>query len=91
MSLSIADFQKISNGSFNAGDITLTSSGKLDKVNNHVGILKGLNTKSVSAATTLEVKNAFVQALKNAGVDEAALAGVREELEPEAAFARPDP
>ena len=80
MSLSISDFQKISNGSFNAGDITLTSSGKLDKVNNHVGILKGLNTKSISAATTLEVKNAFVQALKNAGVDEAALAGVREEL-----------
>ena len=80
MNLTISDFQKISNGSFNAGDITLTSSGKLDKVNNHVGILKGLNTKSISAATTLEVKNAFVQALKNAGVDEAALAGVREEL-----------
>ena len=27
MSLSISDFQKISNGSFNAGDITLTGSG----------------------------------------------------------------
>ena len=52
MSLSISDFQKISNGSFNAGDITLTSSGKLDKVNNHVGILKGWNTKTISAATT---------------------------------------
>ncbi len=80
MNLSITDFQKISNGSHNAGDITLTSGGKLDKVNNHVGILKGWNTKTVSAAKTLEVKNAFVSALKNAGVDEVELAKVREEL-----------
>ena len=80
MSLSITDFQKISNGYHNAGDITLTGRGKLDMVNNHVGILKGWNTKSVSAATTLEVKNAFVQALKNAGVDEGALEKVRAEL-----------
>ena len=80
MSLSIADFQKISNGYHNAGDITLTGRGKLDMVNNHVGVLKGWNTKTVSAATTLEVKNAFVQALKNAGVDEAALSKVREDL-----------
>ena len=80
MNLSITDFQKISNGYHNAGDITLTGRGKLDMVNNHVGILKGWNTKSVSAATTLEVKNAFVQALKNAGVDEGALEKVRAEL-----------
>ena len=33
MAISINDFQRISNGTFNAGDITLTSSGKLDKVN----------------------------------------------------------
>ena len=80
MSLSISDFQKIANGSHNAGDITLTGSGKLDKVNNHVGILKGWNTKTVSAATTLEVKNAFVSALKSSGVDEASIAKIREEL-----------
>ena len=46
MSLSISDFQKIANGYHNAGDITLTGSGKLDKVNNHVGMLKGWNTKT---------------------------------------------
>ena len=80
MSLSISDFQKIANGFNNAGDITLTSSGKLDKVNNHVGILKGWNTKTISATTTLEVKNAFVNALKNAGIGKAELAKVREEL-----------
>ena len=80
MSLSITDFQTISNGSYNAGEITLTKSGKLDKVNNHVGILKGWNTKTISAATTLEVKNAFVQALKDAGVGAADLDKVREEL-----------
>ena len=32
MSLSISDFQKIANGTSNAGSITLTSRGKLDKV-----------------------------------------------------------
>lgn len=80
MSLSISDFQKISNGTYNAGDITLTSSGKLDKVNNHVGLLKGWNNKSVDAATTLAVKNAFVQALQNAGVDAALLDDVRKDL-----------
>ena len=64
MNLTISDFQKIANGSYNAGDITLTSSGKLDKVNNHVGILKGWNNKTISATTTLEVKNAFVKAHK---------------------------
>ena len=68
MSLSIADFQKIANGSFNAGDITLTSSGKLDKVNNHVGILKGWNNKTISATTTLEVKNAFGSSEQERGI-----------------------
>lgn len=60
MSLSITDFQKIANGTSNAGSITLTSRGKLDKVNNHVGVLKGWNNKSISADTTLRVKDAFV-------------------------------
>ena len=80
MSLSIADFQKISNGTYNAGDITLTRGGKLDKVNNHVGLLKGWNNKTISVDTILQVKNAFVQALKNAGVDADSIAAVREEL-----------
>ena len=80
MSLSITDFQKISNGTYNAGDITLTRSGKLDKVNNHVGLLKGWNNKSVNAATTLAVKNAFVKALQDAGVDAARLDEVRKDL-----------
>ena len=80
MSLSISDFQKISNGSYNAGDITITRGGKLDKVNNHVGLLKGWNNKTISVDTILQVKNAFVQALKNAGVDADSIAAVREEL-----------
>ena len=80
MSLTVTDFQKISNGTYNAGDITLTKSGKLDKVNNHVGILKGWNTKTVSASKTLEVKNAFVEALRNAGVNDDELANVRKDL-----------
>ena len=80
MSLTVTDFQKISNGTYNAGDITLTKSGKLDKVNNHVGILKGWNTKTVSASKTLEVKNAFVEALRNAGVNDDELAKVRKDL-----------
>ena len=80
MAISINDFQRISNGTFNAGDITLTSSGKLDKVNNHVGILKSFNKTSIDTQTTLRVKNEFVNALRQSGVGEAELAGVRKEL-----------
>ena len=80
VNLSITDFQRISNGDFNAGSITLTSKGRLDKVNNHVGILSIFNNKTIKADTIFEVKNAFVQALKNTGISEAELAKVREEL-----------
>ena len=80
MAISINDFQRISNGTFNVGDITLTSSGKLDKVNNHVGILKSFNKTSIDTQTTLRVKNEFVNALRQSGVGEAELAGVRREL-----------
>ena len=80
MAISINDFQRISNGTFNVGDITLTSSGKLDKVNNHVGILKSFNKTSIDVQTTLRVKNEFVNALRQSGVSEAELAGVRKEL-----------
>ena len=68
MAISINDFQRISNGTFNAGDITLTSSGKLDKVNNHVGILKAFNKTSIDTQTTLRVKNEFVNALRQSGL-----------------------
>ena len=80
MAISINDFQRISNGTFNAGDITLTSSGKLDKVNNHVGILKAFNKTPIDVQTTLRVKNEFVNALRQSGVSDADIAAVRQEL-----------
>ncbi len=80
MAISINDFQRISNGTFNAGDITLTSSGKLDKVNHHAGILKSFNKTSIDVQTTLRVKNEFINALRQSGVGEAEIAGVRREL-----------
>ena len=80
MAISINDFQRISNGTFNAGDITLTSSGKLDKVNNHVGILRAFNKTSIDVATSLRVKNEFVNALRQSGVSDADIAAVRQEL-----------
>ena len=80
MAISINDFQRISNGTFNAGDITLTSSGKLDKVNNHVGILRAFNKTSIDVATSLRVKNEFVNALRQSGVSDADIAAVRKEL-----------
>ncbi len=81
MSLSIMDFHKISNGTYNAGEITLNWHGGLSKVNNHVGILSGFNGQQIDPKKSLEVKFAFVKALEAHmfGRDEE-LAQVRKEL-----------
>ena len=81
MSLSIMDFHNISNGTYNAGEITLNWHGGLTKVNNHVGALSGFNGKQIDPQKSLAVKFAFVKALETHmfGHDEE-LAQVRKEL-----------
>ena len=79
VNISIAQFQEVSSGEHNAGEVKLTGENSIDKVNNFV-TRRGKNTVSQSAAEVLALKNAFVRALSNGGVDAQELARVRRDL-----------
>jgi len=79
VNISLRQFQEISSGKFNAGEVKLTSETGIDKVNNHV-TMKFLNTTDISHEEVLAIKNAFVKALRAGGVDGYELNRIREEL-----------
>ena len=79
VNISIQKFQEISSGKYNAGEVKLTSETGIDKVNNHV-TMKFLNTTKISHEEVLAIKNAFVKALKEGGVDAYELNRIRQEL-----------
>ena len=60
--LTIQQFQAISSGKYNAGEVRLTSDHSLGKINHHVG-LTGSNKVSLSHAEVLAIKDAFVRSL----------------------------
>ena len=87
------DFNKIASGEYNAGQIDFATGDNgrvsLAKINNHVH-KRGLNKTTLSAARILEVKEAFVSALRRGGVSDADIAAIRARLGiPAALMARP--
>ena len=66
VNISLRQFQEISSGKYNAGEVKLTSETQIDKVNNHV-TLKFLNSTKIAHTEVLAIKNAFVKALKSGG------------------------
>ena len=79
VNISLQQFQEISSGKYNAGEVKLTSENKIDKVNDHV-TLKFLNDVKISQVEVLAIKNAFIEALRGGGVTGDALVKIREEL-----------
>ncbi|MBP5321482.1 MAG: hypothetical protein J6334_10880 [Kiritimatiellae bacterium] len=79
VNISLAEFQKMSDGKYNAGEVKLTSETGLQKVNNHIHRL-GANTTQISHEEVLAIKNAFVRALASSGVDAAEINKIRSEL-----------
>ena len=77
------DFNKIASGEYNAGQIDFATGDNgrvsLAKINNHVH-KTGLNKTTLSAARILEVKEAFVSALRRGGVSDADIAAIRARL-----------
>ena len=63
VNISLAEFQRMSKGDYNAGEVRLAGENKLEKVNNHVR-LRFLNNKTIDHAEVIAIKNAFVNALK---------------------------
>ena len=79
VNITIQQFQAVASGVYNAGEVRLTSDHSIDKVNHHVGGFFS-NNKHLSHAEVLAVKDAFVRALADSGVNADGIANVRREL-----------
>ena len=79
VNISLAQFQDISTGKYNAGEVKLTSETTIDKVNNRVH-RTGANKTDFSHQEVLAIKQAFVKALSQGGVGAEEIARVRREL-----------
>ena len=83
--ITLAQFNRIASGTYNAGLVDFMTdeqgnlTGELTKVNNHVW-KTGKNTTVLSPERILEVKEAFINALKAGGVKPEVLAKIRNEL-----------
>jgi hypothetical protein len=80
VNISLAKFQKMSDGKYNAGEVRLSSATGLKKVNNHIHRL-GANSVEIPHEEVLAIKEAFVRALSSGGVaDKKELNRIRGEL-----------
>ncbi len=83
MQISLADFNRIASGSYNAGQIDIRTSKKgvaeLVKINNHVW-RTSKNTVELAPERILEVKEAFIAALTAGGVKPEDIVAIRREL-----------
>ncbi len=77
--ISLQEFQKLSQGDYNAGEVKLASETRLAKINNHVHRLRA-NNQTLSHEEILAIKDAFVRALSDSGVQQKELSRVRQEL-----------
>ena len=77
--ISLAKFQRIASGKYNAGEVRLSGEHSLAKMNNHVS-RRDWNTTSISHAEVIAIKNAFLTALSRGGVDAVRLAAIRRDL-----------
>ena len=81
VNISISEFQKLSSGTYNAGEVRLASESKLTKINNHVSSFwRSANKVAVSHEEVLAIKNAFVRALEGGGVGKDEINNVRAQL-----------
>jgi hypothetical protein len=83
LDISLAQFDAIASGDFNAGQIDYNGSGSdvsLKKVNAHVHF-RSLNTATIEAKRVVELKQAFVRAMESKlGNDNGAIAEIRKSL-----------
>ena len=80
VNISLDEFQRISSGWYNAGEVKLHDENTLDKVNNHVATWWYDNKDEISHAETVAIKEALVRALSQHGVQGDALAHARQKL-----------
>ena len=79
VNISLNEFQRLSEGKYNAGEVRLANESTLEKMNNHVH-RTGKNVEVISHAEVLAIKEALVKALSQHGVQADELSRVRSEL-----------
>ena len=79
VNISLNEFQRLSQGTYNAGEVKLAGETKLAKMNNHVGSFV-VNKDIISHEEVIAIKQALVKALSPTGVKEDALNKLRKEL-----------
>ena len=79
VNISLQQFQEISSGKFNAGEVKLASERKLAKMNNHVD-RTSKNNEKISHAEVIAIKQSLVRALSQHGVGQDEIDRVRQEL-----------
>ena len=79
VNVSLSQFQAVSTGKYNAGEVKLTSETTIDKVNNRVH-RTGANKTDISHDEVLAIKQAFVKALAQGGVGAEEIARIRRDL-----------
>ena len=79
VNISLAEFQKMSDGKYNAGEVRLSGETGLKKVNNHIHRL-GANKVGIPHEEVLAIKEAFVKALSSGGVGKDEINKIRGEL-----------
>ena len=79
VNISLDEFQRLSKGDYNAGEVKLAGETKLAKMNNHVSSWFS-NSESISHAEVIAIKEALVRALSGANVAQDEIDKVRREL-----------
>ena len=79
MNISLDEFQRLSTGDYNAGEVRLAGETKLAKMNNHVGSFF-VNKDIISHEEVIAIKQALVKALSQNGVSGDELNRIRKDL-----------
>ena len=79
INISLNEFQRLSKGEYNAGEVKLAGESRLTKMNNHVH-QTGKNNEVISHAEVLAIKQALIKALSDNGVGADEINRIRKEL-----------
>lgn len=79
VNISLDEFQRLSKGDYNAGEVKLADETTLAKMNNHV-TFRSWNTETISHAEVIAIKEAFVRALSGVHVAQDEIDKIRREL-----------
>ena len=79
VSISLHQFEEVASGKYNAGEVKLTGQHTLERINNHIHFTR-FNSTPIPHAEVVAIKNAFVRALSEGGVNAEEIGKLRVQL-----------